>query len=277
MISPDLLERLLARLGFRERPELDLVGLNSLYAVFSGNLSNDNVQKRIWFGGDRRTPVTGGDPAEFLENWLAHGTGGTCFPLNGAFCAVLETLGFPVRRIASTMMVPGAERGISNHGSVLVAFDGVDYVVDAQISDFEALVLDPDVETRTKTGIHAIRALPIEDGFEIRFHTGHERENEYRFQTEPENDPVDHSRFFSLYDRSANEAGYSPFNSALYISRHFEDSILTIHRGMKYAVGADGSVASSEIDDAGTRGGLASGVRDLRGSGRRPPSGRTRA
>ena len=110
-LSPDLLERVLAKLGMHEQPGIDLTGLNSVYAAISGNVSNDNVQKRIWLSGDRASPVSGGDPAEFFENWLTHGTGGTCFPINGAFAALLELLEFPVRRIASTMMVPGAERG----------------------------------------------------------------------------------------------------------------------------------------------------------------------
>ena len=108
-------------------------------------------------------------------------------------------------------------------------------------------------ETRTASGIHAMRALPIEDGHEVFFWAGHMREHEFRFQTEPENDPVDHARFLSLYDRSANAEGYSPFNRALCICRHFEDSVLSIHRGSRVVVAADGSVTSEEIDDAQTR------------------------
>ena len=131
MISLDLMERVLDRLGLDSRPEVDLGGLNSLYAAFSGSVPNDNVQKRIWFAGDRSQPVTGGDPTEFFENWLHHGPGGTCFPINGALAALLQALDFPARRVGSTMMAPGATRGISKHGTVLVSFDGIDYVSDA--------------------------------------------------------------------------------------------------------------------------------------------------
>ena len=251
-LALDLLDRVLAKLGLERRPGIDLAGLNSVYAAFSGNVSNDNVQKRIWLSGDRASPVAGGEPAEFFENWLTHGTGGTCFPINGAFATLLGALEFPVRRIASTMMVPGVERGVSNHGSVIVTFDDVDYVADAQTAGFEALPLRPGEETRTTSGIHAMSAAPIEDGFEVRFHIGHTREQAFRFQTEPENDPVDHERFVSLYDRSANDA-FSPFNNQLYICRHFEDSILSIHRGKKISVAADGSLTSVEVDDAGAR------------------------
>jgi len=253
LISPNLIERVIDKLGLDSRPTVDLAGLNTLYAAFSGGVSNDNIQKRIWFGGDRATPVTGGDPAEFFENWLRHGTGGTCFPISGALVALLQALDFPARRITSTMMIPGAMRGISNHGTVLVSFDGVDYLADAQTAGFEALPLLPGQASRTTSGIHAMRALPIEDGHEVFFWAGHMREHEFRFQTEPENDPVDHARFLSLYDRSANAQGYSPFNSALYICRHFEDSVLSIHQGNRVAVAADGSITSEEVDDAQTR------------------------
>ncbi len=253
MISPDLIERVLHKLGLDSRPEVDLAGLNSLYAAFSGNISNDNIQKRIWFGGDRSKPVTGGDPTEFFENWFRHGTGGTCFPINGAFAVPLQALDFPARRITSTMMAPGATRGIANHGTVLVSLDGVDYLADAQIAGFEALPLLQGRESRNTSGIHAMRASPIEDGHEVCFWAGHMREHEFRFQTEPENDPVDHPRFLSLYSRSANAQGYSPFNSALYICRHFEDSVLSIHRGSRVAVAADGSINAEEVDDAQTR------------------------
>ena len=80
------------------------------------------------------------------------------------------------------------------------------------------------------------------------FRPGHAREHEFRFQTEPENADVDHARFVSLYDRSANVEGYSPFNTALYICRRFPDSILSIHGGKLITVDADGSVTSVAID-----------------------------
>ena len=252
-LPPELLERVLAKLGLGERPDVDLAGLNSVYAALSRSVPNDNIQKRIWFGGDRTTPVTGGHPPEFFENWLMHGTGGTCFPINGATAALLEALAFSIRRITSTMMVPGASRGDSNHGTVIATVDGADYVVDAQTAGFEVLPLLPGEETRTTSDIHAMRAVPIEDGFDVRFHAGHVRDKEFRFLTEPENDPVDHISFLSLYDRSANVEGYSPFNTALYICRHFEDSILSIHQGNKITVAADGSLTSTEVDDTQTR------------------------
>jgi arylamine N-acetyltransferase len=180
-LAPDLVERVLGKLGLHGLPSVDLAGLNTVYRAFSSSVSNDNVQKRIWLTGDRASPVTGGDPAEFFENWLTHGTGGTCFPINGSFAALLEVLEFQVRRIVSTMMVPGAERGDSNHGSLVVSLEGVDYLTDAQCAGFEALPLRPYGETRTTSDIHAMRTFPTDHGFDVRFHSGHMREREFGF------------------------------------------------------------------------------------------------
>src|SRR6516225_2208064 len=116
-LGPELVEHVLERLGQHKRPALDLVGLNQLYAAFCGNISFDNVQKRIWFAGPQTTPLPGGDPDEFFNNFLRHGTGGTCWPLNGAMYALAHALGFRARRIVGSVIVEGYPRG-ANHGSV---------------------------------------------------------------------------------------------------------------------------------------------------------------
>ena len=68
VLSPKLLERVLEKLGLTERPSLDLAGLNTLYATYCGSVpAMDNIQKRIWFAGERRTPLPGGDPREYFE------------------------------------------------------------------------------------------------------------------------------------------------------------------------------------------------------------------
>ena len=246
VLSPELVERVLSKLGLTDRPTLDLAGLNTLYAAFSGNVANDNIQKRIWFAGDHTTHVTGGNPTEFFENWLAHGTGGTCWPINGAMAALVQSLGFDARRIVGTMIVEGYTG--PNHGSVLVALDGVDYLVDAQIAAFKALPLVPAKPASTGEGIHDISAAPIEGGFEVLWYTGHSREAPIPFHTETEHDPVDHAFFLAGYERSKSRE-LSPFNESLYICRHFRESILTIGRKNKITIAADGAMNKSEITD----------------------------
>lgn len=244
VLSRDLLERVLTRLGCADRPSLDLNGLNRLYEVFCVNVPDDSVQKRIWFAGDRRAPVTGGDPRQFFENWLSHGTGGTCWPINGACCTLLQSVGYDARRIAGSMMVDAVPG--TNHGSVVVTVDDTDYLVDAQIASLRALPLVKGSATST-TGLHRISATPLEGGgFEVVFYPGVKRDTPLAFRTDPDLDDVDHAFFLEGYRRSTEN---SPFNAALYISRHYINGLVTIYRNSKTVVGPDNKVRKTEIDD----------------------------
>ena len=72
VLSPKLMEHVLAKLGFTDEPSIDLGGLNSLYAAYCGSIPFDNIQKRIWLAGDQTLP--GGLPC-------LRGSG--CFRENG--------------------------------------------------------------------------------------------------------------------------------------------------------------------------------------------------
>lgn len=246
VLAPELVERVLAKLGLRDRPSLDLAGLNSIYAAFCTNVPFDNIQKRIWFASDQTTPLPGGDPIEFFENWLRHGTGGTCWPINGGMYALVQALGFAARRIAGSVIVEGYPQG-ANHGSVLVTLDGVDYLVDAWLASFKVLRLVPGTPASTGQGIHDIRAVPIENGFEILCYVGWKRDAPLAFWPEPEHDPVNHTFFLARYD-CTKTVGF--FNDALIICRHFLNRILSIARDNEITVTADGSVTKTEISEA---------------------------
>ena len=245
-LSPALVERVLAKLGLGDRPSLDLAGLNTLFSAYCGSISFDNIQKRIWFASDQRGPLTGGDPTEFFENWLAHGTGGTCWPINGGMYALVHALGFTARRITGSVIVEGYPPG-ANHGSVVVTLDRMDYLVDAWMGSFKALPLVRGRPTSTGGGLHEIKAVPTECGFEILSYTGWNRVKPLPFRPEPEHDPVDHAFFLARYDRT-KKVGF--FNDALLISRRTPDSILTIGRTNKIRVAADGSVTKTEVTEA---------------------------
>ncbi len=245
VLAPELVERVLAKLGLHGRPVLDLAGLNTLYAAFCGNISFDNIQKRIWFASDRTTPLPGGDPSDFFQNWLAHGTGGTCWPINGGMYALVHALGFEARRITGSVIVAGYPQG-ANHGSVLVTLDGADYLVDAWMAAFKVLPLVPDTPASAGEGIHHIKGVAIEGGFEIFCYVGWNREQPLPFRPELEHDPVDHAFFLARYDRT-KKVGF--FNDVLLICRHFPDRILTIGHQNKIVVAADGTVTKTQITD----------------------------
>ena len=238
VLPPNLVERVLEKLRLRQRPTLDLAGLNGLYAAFSGNVPFDNVQKRIWFAGPQTTPLPGGDPTEFFNNWLRQGTGGTCWPLNGSMYALAHALGFEARRIVGSVIVEGYPRG-ANHGSVLVTLDGISYLVDAWMASFKVLPLISGRRALTGLGIHDIRAVPTENGFEIISYPGFSRDHPLPFRPEPEYDPVDHAFFLARYDRTRT-VGF--FNDTFFTCRHFPESILTIGRKSKFRVAADGTL-----------------------------------
>ena len=246
VLSPELLERVLAKLGLNERPSLDLVGLNALYVAYWVNVPGiDTIRKRIWFAGEQTGPLPGGDPGDYFEHWLAHGTGATCWPTNGAVYALVHALGFDARRIAGCIVLeqyPG-----TNHGSVVVTLDGVDYLVEANFAAGDVLRLVPGTATATSDDIHRIRAVPTEGGFDVLWYQGHDREKELTFRTEAEHDPVDHAFFLDRYNRTKQ---LSVFNDALFICRRLPDSIVTLGRKNKINVTADNTLTKTEISDA---------------------------
>jgi arylamine N-acetyltransferase len=245
-LAPALVERVLTKLGLGHRPALDLAGLNTLYAAVSVNIPFDNFQKRIWFAGPQTTPLPGGDPSEFFNNWLQHGTGGTCWPINGAMYSLAHALGFDARRIVGSVIVEGYPRG-ANHGSVIVTLDGINYLVDAWMASFKVLPLIPGTPSSTGNGIHDVRAVPIESGFEIITYPGFNREQPLPFRPEPEYDPVDHALFLARYDRT-RAVGF--FNDAIFICRHLPDSIITIGRKSQFHLAADGTLTKTEPTEA---------------------------
>jgi arylamine N-acetyltransferase len=154
-----------------------------------------------------------------------------------------RAIGFSARRTAGSVIVPNYPAG-ANHGSVLVTLDGFDYVFDLTFGSFKVLPLVPGQSASTETGIHNLRATPLDGGgFELFFHLGWSTEP-LPFRPEPEHDQVDHAFFLTHYVR-ANRVGF--FNDTLLISRRFPDSIVTIGRGRKLVVSADGVLTKTDL------------------------------
>jgi len=247
LLPEPLVERVLTRLGFAGYPSADLAGLNALYAAVSGGIGLDNIQKRIWLAGKRDTPLPGGEPVEFFETWLEHGTAGTCFPVSGGFCALLQAIGFDARRIGGSVDSGGNDID-GNHGSVVVRVDDADFLVDGSIGSFKALPLTRGRFSSTGDGIHDIRAEPDGERFRIVFNPRPNRDEPLIFYTEPRYDPVDHRFFLKNYALSVSSADQrSRFNEALFVSRRSPESILIIGRLNRFVISADNKVAKTEI------------------------------
>lgn len=139
-LVPDLLERVLEKLGFADRPAPTLDTLQALYRSWCRGVPFDNVRKLIHLHANSPGPLPGDAPTDFLTAWLRHGTGGTCWAGNGALHAVLGSLGYTATRGIATMVTsPDVP---PNHGTVVVELDGARYMVDASILHVEPLRLD---------------------------------------------------------------------------------------------------------------------------------------
>jgi N-hydroxyarylamine O-acetyltransferase len=140
-LSRDLVERVLEAFGLPAMPAPDLAGLRALYGAWSRHVPFDNIRKLIAVRSGDTGPLPGDDPAEFLEQWLAHRVGGTCWAGNGALAELLGHCGFAARRGVATMMVaPGLP---PNHGTVIVEVPEGRYITDASILHVEPLAVVP--------------------------------------------------------------------------------------------------------------------------------------
>ncbi|HZF17020.1 MAG TPA: arylamine N-acetyltransferase [Steroidobacteraceae bacterium] len=155
-LSPALIDRVVAALGFAQAPAPDFAGLRALYHAWCRGVPFDNLRKRIHLARGLTTAFPGDGAEDFFEAWLRYRTGGTCWAGNGALCTLLQALGFPARRGVATML---ARPNIPpNHGTVLVEYDTGLFVVDASMLHSEPLRLDEQAETVIEHPAWGVRA-----------------------------------------------------------------------------------------------------------------------
>ena len=142
MLAADLVDSVLDRLGFRERPAADRAGLDAVYLAWCRNVPFDNLVKRIHLAAGSAAPIPNGEPTAFLESWLRDGTGGTCWPSSGGLHALLSGVGFDARR-GSAAMFDNLSGPVHTHGTVIVRLDGVDHWVDSSMLTEQIPLLVP--------------------------------------------------------------------------------------------------------------------------------------
>ena len=247
---PDALrDRVLARLGLGIAVAPDLGGLRAVYGAWCARVPFDNVRKMIALrthdAADDGAPLPGAHAEDFLEAWLAHGTGGTCWPSSNALYALLRSLRFPARRVAASMR----DLGVPNHGSIKVALDGRDWLVDSSMLTGIPIPLDAahavvgaapfGAEVEPTGGTHVVWfATPPHDHFPCRLL----------------DDPVDHPFYLGAYEGSR---GRSPFNDRLYARRNLPGRKLVLRATTRFEQTA-GGVEQREL----TRDALLASLRD---------------
>jgi N-hydroxyarylamine O-acetyltransferase len=240
-ISPGLVERVLAKLGFAAEPGIDRRGLEQLYAAWCRSVPFDNVRKRIALLEDRPGPLPGALPGDFLEAWLEHGTGGTCWPSSNGLHAIVRACGFDVRRVSASMF----ERNDHNHGSLVVRLAGEELLVDSSIQNGAPIPLRRGAETRLDDPVHPIRVEPVEASFRIHWGMPQSRDT---MPCRLMDDPVDEAFYLERYEISR---GYSVFNNALYARRNFPGRLVSFVGNTRHEKTASGvasrSLAAAEL------------------------------
>jgi N-hydroxyarylamine O-acetyltransferase len=262
-IPPATLQRALARLGFAAPPPATLEGLNGLYRAWCRRVPFDNVRKRICLASGDPGPLPGGRAEDFLESWLLHGTGGTCWPSSNGLFALLDACGFAARRISASMQ----DTGEPNHGSVLVSIDGVDYLADSSMLTDAVFPLRRGERLRRDDPVHPIAVEPAGATWVITwcFPFG-----EATLPCRLLDDPVDHAFYLERYELSRHG---SPFNEQLYARRNLDGELLSYLGSSRFRKRASGArredlepeaLATSLVRDLGLSSEI---VARLRGSG----------
>jgi N-hydroxyarylamine O-acetyltransferase len=256
-LSPAMAEKVLERLGFSGRPAVTFGGLDALYRMWCRGVPFDNVRKRIALASGDRAPLPGGTAEDFFASWLAHGTGGTCWPTSNALYVLLVWCGFAARRISASMH----EEGSPNHGSVVVRVDGEDFLVDSSMLTDRVIPLRPGERFEVSDPVHPIVAEPVEelasDIVSSRPSRLAPRPRPWRiwfgYTMSPSTmpcrlleDPVDHAFYLERYEISRQ---LSPFNVALYARRNLEGGLVSFLGRTRFFKSASGIEARELQDD----------------------------
>lgn len=111
----------LDRIAYVGSPSVDLETLTALQRAHLTAVPFENIA--VWRD----------EPVRVTTDWslpkiLERGQGGWCFELNGAFAALLESLGFTVRRLGAAVLLDGPNQ-VVDHLALEVQLD-VPYLVD---------------------------------------------------------------------------------------------------------------------------------------------------
>lgn len=234
VISPDLRERVLSRLGLRQRPEPTLAGLRQFYAAWCDHVPFDNVRKLIHVRSQKSGPLPSYTPEDFFEAFVKHGTGGTCWAGAGALHALLKSLGFDTERGVATMMA--APNLPPNHGTVLVKFDGAKYLVDSAMLFVEPLLLNENNTTGIEHPAWGVQCCNKDGRWHISWRPLHKTDG---FECRLERFGATWPEFQSSHDKTR---GWSPFNFEVSARRNRNGEVVGVGFGHAIRLRKDGGV-----------------------------------
>lgn len=226
-LRPELVERVLARLGFDRHPDRTPDGLRALYGAWGRTVAFDNLVKRVHLATGDPSPIPNVRSDRFFELHLRHGTGGTCWPTALALHALLSALGFEARLGSAAMW----ERHVGpehNHGTVLVRLAGSDWLVDTSMLSEEPLRLSPTEVTERDDPVNPMRAEPVDGLWRVWWQQPSSRR---MIDCVLLADGVTRAHCAARYEVSR---GRSPFNASTYVTRNVEGGKLNAGGGARH-------------------------------------------
>ncbi len=222
-LAAALRSRVLSRLGVDLPGSADLGALRTIYRAWCARVPFDNLRKMIALSTGDSRPLPAMDATDFFKSWLRDGCGGTCWPTSNALFELVTSLGFVARRVAGSMR----DCGVVNHGSVKVAIDGQDWLIDSSMLTNAPLplgaepfangdrVFGVEIDPGVATPVIWFDVPPHADYYPCRILL----------------DPVDGSLCDEMYSRSHTS---SPFNSHLYARRNYPGRMEVLRGPMRF-------------------------------------------
>jgi len=240
-VPDDLAGRVLTRLGFASPPPVDRKGLAALYSAWCRSVPFDNTRKLIAIRAGDDGALPGDAAADFLEAWLDHGAGGTCWAMHGAWTQLLAACGFDARRGVATMLV--APDVPPNHGTASVALDGERLLVDACIQHGEPLPLEPGRATAIDHPAYGVEARPDGAKWLVRWRSPFAPGG---MDCRIDSLESDAAEFGRLHEQTR---GWSPFNFELFARLHRGGGVLMAVRGERVFIDPSGVEARAPLRD----------------------------
>lgn len=239
-LAPALVERVLTRLGFARAPTPDYAGLAELYLAWCERVPFDNVRKRLALVRGDASPLPGIEADDFFESWLAHGTGGTCWPAAGALHALTAHLGFRAQRVVATMVRSPLAR--PTHGSVAIELEGQSYLLDVAMLSRAPILMEEGTAPVVDHPAGELKRERLTDGrFVVHWLPLHET------QTMPcriESVGASARDYAEAYERSRT---WSPFNYAISARTTRDDHVLGLGFGKRVVLDRRGIHTSEPL------------------------------
>lgn len=232
-LPSSVVDQVVERFGFVERPSSDLDGLHALYSAWCRNVPFDNLRKLVALHYEL-PELPGIRPDDFFAGWQLTGAGATCWGSNNALHALLTALGFDARLHAASMF-----DGEINHGTTLVHLDGERWLVDTAVhSDLPVAVRS--TPTAVDHAGHVTTVRPDERGWVVECPTPTGEPVPCRLHQ-----PIDHDATLEANERTR---AWSPFNDRLRVELNDAHGVWLLEGNTLHRVTAEGRTVRTLLD-----------------------------